>query len=408
MSDLANQHIVIVGGAIGGLTAALLLADAEARITLLERRPAPELGGAGIMLQPNGLAVLYGLGFAPALQQHAYRLSHLRIQDALGRVILQSQVPDFGEGLDHVLVLRRSHLLTALIDAVRSHPGITIHFQAEALDANSDGQVSARIDERIRTLEADVVIGADGVRSRIRERGNFGARATRTGISYVRGLTHEEIELSAAGETWTSLGLFGMAPVEDGTYFYSSVKAPPLARAIAERDLVAFRAAWEKAYPAAGLVLAHVERFEDLLVNEVIRVDCERFVDGRLVLLGDAAHAMAPNLGQGANSAIVDAAVLTYELSQGSDRKIALERYDQRRRRAVRSVQDVSGRLGVWADLQPAAIRWVRDNLLRVVSRVVGDERSASLTLQEDPAWLLAQTRQLAANRQHPAQHAMS
>ena len=394
MTNRTGQHIVIVGGAIGGLTAALTLAGAGARVTLLERRPAPELGGAGLMLQPNGLAVLYGLGLASALQQQACRLLHLRVQDSRGRVILQSSVPDYGEGLDHALVLRRRHLLTVLIDAVRSHPGITTCFQAEALDATSAGQVTVRIDGQIRTLDADLVIGADGVHSRIRERGKFGARVTSTGISYVRGMTPVAIGTDDASETWTSLGLFGMVPVGDGTYFFSSAKAPRLAQAIADRNLAMYKAAWEDAYPPTRHVLAHIARFEDLLVNEVIRVDCERFVDGRLVLLGDAAHAMAPNFGQGANSAIVDAAVLAHELSQNGDRNLALDRYDRRRRPAVRSVQDAASHMAVLADLRSTAVRWGRDHLLRLIGRVVC-ERAARSAMQEDPMWLLDTTRQL-------------
>jgi 2-polyprenyl-6-methoxyphenol hydroxylase-like FAD-dependent oxidoreductase len=81
-----------------------------------------------------------------------------------------------------------------------------------------------------------------------------------------------------------------------------------------------------------------VHGFDDLLVNDVARIDCDRWSVGRLVLLGDAAHAMAPNLGQGANSALVDAAVLVAELSDGS-RPDPLGRYARRRRAAVRAVQ---------------------------------------------------------------------
>jgi len=99
-----------------------------------------------------------------------------------------------------------------------------------------------------------------------------------------------------------------------------------------------------------------VHGFDDLLVNDVARIDCDRWSVGRLVLLGDAAHAMAPNLGQGANSALVDAAVLVAELSDGS-RPDPLGRYARRRRAAVRAVQDRADTLAALAGVTNPVLR---------------------------------------------------
>jgi len=85
--------------------------------------------------------------------------------------------------------------------------------------------------------------------------------------------------------------------------------------------------------------------FDDLLLNTVRRVDCRRWFSGRLALLGDAAHAMAPNLGQGANSALVDAVVLADAMAQAPSVEEAVRVYDERRRRTVRRIQNVAGLL---------------------------------------------------------------
>jgi 2-polyprenyl-6-methoxyphenol hydroxylase-like FAD-dependent oxidoreductase len=102
------------------------------------------------------------------------------------------------------------------------------------------------------------------------------------------------------------------------------------AEAVSRRDLGTFRQVWRRVLPTEADLLARVSSFDDLLVNTVRQVDCRRWFSGRLVLLGDAAHAMAPNLGAGANSALVDGVVLAEELAAAPSVMDALAGYDKR------------------------------------------------------------------------------
>jgi 2-polyprenyl-6-methoxyphenol hydroxylase-like FAD-dependent oxidoreductase len=180
------------------------------------------------------------------------------------------------------------------------------------------------------------------------------------------------------------------------TYFFASANAPAVVEAVAGRDLSAFRALWSRALPLSSPALDRVASWDELLVIEVRRVDCERWVDGRLVLVGDAAHAMAPNLGQGANSALVDAAVLSVELAGAQPAEQALARYAQRRRPAVRRVQDTADRLARASRLRNPPLRRLRDAGLRGAGRAQGlMERQARSVQQEDPAWLHSAVRTL-------------
>src|SRR4030095_4226649 len=107
------------------------------------------------------------------------------------------------------------------------------------------------------------------------------------------------------GEYWTPLGLLGGAPLGDGsTYLYLDATAPPVARARPARDRGGFGRRGARALPLAASVLEGLGSVDALLVNQVVRVDCKQWVDGRLVLVGGAAHGIAPHLGLGAHSAI--------------------------------------------------------------------------------------------------------
>jgi 2-polyprenyl-6-methoxyphenol hydroxylase-like FAD-dependent oxidoreductase len=393
---LRGCNVVVAGAGIGGMTAALLLGSAGASVTLLERVAEPAAVGAGILLQPNGLAVLYALGLGEQLQRAAWRTPPAAIRDPAGSVLLELPLPDFGQGLDHALVLRRSHLYGVLLAAVGAHPAIQLRLGTQVRWASPDGTVRTCRQGVEAESTADVVVGADGAASTVRAHGDFGAVARATGAWYVRALVPGASHELGWGEYWTPLGLFGGAPLGDGsTYLYLDATAPPVARALAQRDLDAFRRRWAATLPLAASALEGLGSVDELLVNQVVRVDCRRWADGRLVLVGDAAHAMAPNLGQGANSALVDAVVLAAELAAAQPVTQALVRYAARRRPAVGWVQDAADRLARLSRVSHPVLRRGRDVALRRLGRLTTGPRQQQRVQQEDPAWLYATARTL-------------
>ena len=383
--SLGGKHVAVVGAGIGGAATALLAARAGARVTLLERDPAPRTARAGILLHPNALAVLYGLDLDERLDRHGTRITALRIADASGRTILDVPVPTFGAGLDHALVVRRDDVLAALLDLVAAERGVECVFGSEVVAATAGGEVTYRSRGTRRTLVAEVVVGADGAHSGVRRQSGIAARAVR-GLRYVRGIGGE-LSLAGLTEFWTEDGIFGVAPVPHGTYFYASAGAPALADALAARDVTRFAHRWARTLPIAAEVLAGVA-FDDLVVTETVRVDADAWTTGRVVLVGDAAHAMAPNLGQGAGSALADAAVLVWELARAADASTALACYELRRRPAVRPVQDIADWLGWLSDLTPAAVRELRDGAVHLLGPWLLGEVGMRLVEQQDPLWL--------------------
>ena len=201
-------------------------------------------------------------------------------------------------------------------------------------------------------------------------------------------------------EHWTSLGACGAAEVAEGlTYVYYAAYQPEPAAAVAGRDLPALRQVWRRVLPEAAGFLDHVASFDDLIISGVRRIRCRRWVMGRLVLLGDAAHAMAPNVGQGANSAMVDALALAEELGRAEEVSTALGSYQNRRLGPVTAVQSVAERLARLSGLRGRPILLARDAALRGSGRLPGVlDRQVGRAQQEPPSQLLATAIRIGAN----------
>ena len=363
------DHAVVVGAGIGGLTASLILSRVAARVTLVEREERPSEVGAALALQANGMAVLGRLGLLPAVEAVSARIDRMDIRSVTGRRLLSARMPDLGAGLDHAIAVRRTDLHRLLLDAVSEVASVDTRFGWAAVSADPSGAVTitstAENGPKLgsMTLRADVIVGADGVNSAVRSTGGFESRVS-SGSSYVRTIVRGRAS-PWFEEYWTPLGSFGHAPLGgDLVYFWAAAHVGAAAEAVARRDVEAFRQEWRRVLPAAADLLEQVSSFDDLLVNAVSQVDCRRWFSGCLVLLGDAAHAMPPNLGQGANSALVDGVVLAEELTKARSVKDALMEYDQRRRPVARRVQKAAEMLQRLCGMEGVTAVRVRDALL--------------------------------------------
>lgn len=253
--------------------------------------------------------------------------------------------------------------------AAEADTNIDLRFGETVLGATADGRVdvAAGSSSIPGAGVADLIVGADGVGSAVRRTGDFGARPVRAHHRYARWVVDGRVE-GSADELWTAGGTVGRVPIGgDRSYWYTSLVDAEVRAAIDAGDRDRFVARWQELAPFVADQLAWLADLDRVLVHPAPTVRCRRWVDGRVVLLGDSAHSMAPNLGQGANSAFVDAAVLAIALRRNCFDD-ALRRYQRERRSKVHRVQRTSALMARAGHLRNPLIRSLRDLAVRASS----------------------------------------
>jgi 2-polyprenyl-6-methoxyphenol hydroxylase-like FAD-dependent oxidoreductase len=326
------SRIVVVGAGIGGLCAARAIALAGHEPVVLERSRAGGAIGAGLVLWPNAVRALDALGHGHAVRAVAAPARRALFRGAGGRTLSEVDVDALGRDQDAPMLVVERPALQALLAK-----GLTVRNGTGVGAADGRG-VTLAGGERV---EGAAVIGADGIGSVVREHVSPGARPLDTGYTVVRGVAAHEIGHGEAFETWGRGELVGGAALPAGrSYWYYEA---PTALIDGRDPLTAVNA---ERWPAPTPSQIAATRPEDVLVNRILRLDAlPTWTRGSVALLGDAAHAMEPNLGQGAAQAIEDAEALLIALRNGAELAGALAAYAASRRRRARMVQRESSRL---------------------------------------------------------------
>lgn len=330
---MEGLDILIVGGGIGGLTAAVALRRDGHRVTVIDQARELRPSGAGISLWSNGVKVLNALGLGPQIAEVGGMLETVTYLDRTGATLcdfsLQPLIDRVGQ---RPYPVRRSDLQTLLLDAVgREH--VVLGQRAVAVDEEGDGPVRVTT-EPGDELTADVVVVADGTHSRLRDH-VIGRTVPREYVGYHNwnGIVPESLGEPRA---WTVfLGeakRVSTMPVRDGYYFFFDVplEHPEVDADRAPTDVLADHFGWW-ATPVQRLI----EQIDESAIANVSihsHQPIDRFARGRVAILGDAAHTTAPDLGQGGCQAMEDSLVLAHFLrTTNVSIADALERYSRER-----------------------------------------------------------------------------
>jgi salicylate hydroxylase len=354
---VAALSVAVVGAGIGGLTAALALAGRGHDITLIERRTGFAEVGAGIQLSPNASRVLAGLGLGAALRRAATEPTRVVIRDlrsgrAIGEVALGSFIKERFEV--PYWVIRRGDLQTILLDAVRSRPNIRLLLGRKVAGVENGVAATLAMETAsgsAETMRADAVIGADGVWSAVRTACGDGRQPVYQGYAAWRATVPREIVPAefTTDETGLWLGPKGHVvhyPVGGGRLLNIVAFQPrgePLEGWAAPGD----GSELLKTFPRLAPSLEHLLALpSEWLLWSLFDLPVRRMAQGRIALLGDAAHPVLPFLAQGGALAIEDAATLAAMLPGEADVPASLKRYERARLRRVSRIQAAARRNG--------------------------------------------------------------
>jgi salicylate hydroxylase len=362
-----TPRVLVIGGGIGGLAAALALERQRAEVIVCEQSPKLSEIGAGIGLAPNAIKALRALGLEDKINAAAYASEFAVIRSWRdGREISRSYQGDYHEKFGAPSVtIHRADLLRILADALRS-ADIRLGLRCVAVAPRANGAVARFADGS--EIEADLVVGADGIHSKVRE-SLFGADAPRfTGCICFRGMAPAE---AVPPDVNTANVTLWMGP--RGHVVHYLVRRGELLNIVAHIDSDAWtEESWTRECDVAEVMTTYARWYKWALYD---RDPPERWSKGRATLLGDSAHAMLPYLGQGAAMAIEDGCVLAGAIARSADDlDAALTAYEKLRKpRASQAVLGSRARARENHLTSPLA-RWRRDLQYAWRKRFGGDQ----------------------------------
>ncbi len=408
---MRRSPIAIIGCGTAGPAAAVLLKRAGHDVRIFEAVPALEPVGAGLLLQPTGMAVLSQIGALEDIAARGAPVAYLRCQTHHGRSILDLSYAELGTG-QRGLGVHRAMLLQHLVAAVRRaevpiHLGVAIDEivpVSASVSASAAADLSDDAERRdngplliLRDRDGTehgpfaLVVVADGARSRLRAQLGLRARVSRYpwGALWFVGRDPEGRYSGQLSQTVDGAArMIGLLPTgstdhSDGALvsLFHSVKLSAV-----DAILSAGLAAWKRelsalAGDAVAPVLDQIDDLDQLTLGPYFDVRMRRWHRGRVVALGDAAHATSPQLGQGANLALCDAAALAHSLEDHDSLPAALAAYSRSRKRHLAYYQWASRWLTPFFQSDSHALGWIRDIGLSAMNKVPPLRRKMTRTM---------------------------
>lgn len=358
-----DDGVLIAGGGIGGLSAAVALQRAGVPVEVFEQAPRLEEVGAGVSLWPNAMRALASLGLGDAVLGDHTAIESIVIRRADGVPLLRLLEP--GRYPEPGICVHRAHLQGTLAAAL---PVDRLHLDRRLVDFRPDGSgVSATFHDG-STARGALLIGCDGIDSTVRARLHGDSPPRSRGYEIWRAVADFELEpplLHQSTEWWGAGRRFGILPGEPGrVYWYATHTTPRSTAGDGGSRVETLFHGWPSPVPD---LIDGTDPRRRVRTEAQDRPVPRVWGSGRVTLLGDAAHPMTPNMGQGACTAIEDAVVLARCIASVGSSPPALRRYERLRSPRTRWIVRQSHRIGRVGQFTNPALVAIRDRVMRLI-----------------------------------------
>lgn len=372
-------HIAIAGAGPAGLAAALYLRRDGHKVNVFERFAEPKALGSGLILQPTGLSVLYDLGLLREILELGSRIDRLHGTDAeSGRTVLDVRY-DARSGGRFGLAVHRAALFGVLHRAARREKiEIVTDVDLEQVDIGEKPRLLDASGRAVGTF--DLVVDATGARSRLRgsagltdqprplEYGAFWASLAWRGEGF-----HPNALIQRYRRASVMIGVLPIGRAEPGgldmAAFFWSLK-PNEAERVRTEGLGAWKKRVASLWPECSAYLDQIDDFNQLTLARYGHHTLANPAARGFAVIGDAAHSTSPQLGQGANMALLDAAALAHALRQHGEVDAVLSAYARSRRAHIRLFQALSLAFTPFYQSDAVLLPFLRDRLVATVAKV--------------------------------------
>lgn len=366
---MKDKSFAIVGGGIGGLTTAIALQKKGFTVNVYEGAPELRPVGAGLILAANAIRALMDIGVAEAVIPRGKALNSMRILNVRGKPLAATNAIEMSRklGVVNSFAIHRADLHAILAEHLS--PG-TIRLSKTCVNAEQDNSGVTITFSDGTTERADYLIAADGIHSVIRKKYLPESLPRYSGYTCWRGVADDipdGVDMDTSTETWGRGKRFGIVPLAGNrVYWFATLNAPqadPRMRAITKGDLVNLFSDFH--FPVTDIINSTPE--DRLIWADIIDLKpLTRFAFGRVLLLGDAAHATTPNMGQGACMATEDAAILANTLAAQTSPEEAFIAFERKRIPRTTKIVNDSLRLGRMIQLENPLLTTARNTIVRL------------------------------------------